>query len=119
MKVKKKKQNKYIESEFQVPLAPIPKYFGPDGPGMNTRQQSHNYDNDFKHEQPDDIKYNLPLFDSNLEMENNITNHFINQLVKDGKISIIEAESIRHQTKNMNFLESQNFISSIEYRKND
>ena len=46
-----------------------------------------------------------------------LTDERINRLLKGGKISLPDAESIRRQTKNMNFLQRESFLSAIEHRR--
>ena len=45
-----------------------------------------------------------------------LTNLEINRLLEEGKITIKDAESARRQTKNMDFLERESFLSAIEHR---
>jgi hypothetical protein len=45
-----------------------------------------------------------------------LTNQRINRLLEEGEITIKEAEATRRQTKNMDFLERERFLSAIEHR---
>ena len=47
---------------------------------------------------------------------NFLTNLRINRLLEEGKITIKEAEATRRQTKSMDFLERERFLSAIEHR---
>lgn len=54
---------------------------------------------------------------SNFEhIEKSLINQKINRFIEEGKITIKEAEAIRRQTMNMNFLDSENFLSAIAHR---